>query len=196
MAKRILPFALILVGLFKSVECLSCYSCIDINSNKIISRLSTMGHTAQNCQNSPSKRKQCQVGQVCGYVYGNVDVAVNSSGLETPTNETFTIHARDCMKVLANTTMNCHKYQGRTDILNEPLSFITGLTDVKLDGNMCFCNTDACRPDTNPDCPDVNIFGICFPIWSLVLAGIGLVLIIGIDLCKKHTALANLSRPS
>ncbi|CAH1776564.1 unnamed protein product, partial [Owenia fusiformis] len=105
MAKRILPFALIIAGLCKSVECISCYSCIDIRSDSL---LSTIGPTDQNCQNSPSKRKQCQIGEVCGYVYGNVDVAVNSSG--TISNETLTIHARDCMVVLANTTMNCHKY--------------------------------------------------------------------------------------
>ncbi|CAH1776565.1 unnamed protein product, partial [Owenia fusiformis] len=91
--------------------------------------------------------------------------------------------ARDCMVVLANTTMNCHKYKGHTDILNELLSFIPGLTDVKLDGNMCFCNSDACRPETNRACSGVQILGICIPVWGFVLAGIMLLLLLGCVCC-------------
>ena len=44
------------------------------------------------------------------------------------------------------------------DVLKGVLSFISGLGDIEIDGDACFCRTDYCIPESCPD-GETNVLG-------------------------------------
>ncbi|CAH1783286.1 unnamed protein product, partial [Owenia fusiformis] len=191
MAAEYLVGLILCLSFCSTVDTLQCYQCVDVSSSS--SLINTVGHSDPNCEsvsNYATTTKTCQTGEACGYVKGKVDLSVNL--LVTKVDATITLNIRDCMAVASGTSMKCYRNQYYTDIINEALSFIGELVDVKFDGDVCFCRGDLCKPCGSQS---TEIFGICFAYWVLGAIGGGVFLVIVLLVCCCCCCCCRKNRP-
>ncbi|CAH1802417.1 unnamed protein product [Owenia fusiformis] len=163
----ILSFGIVmLAALTNPAKSLRCFQCVDVAGSSDLT--SSTGHSDPSCRNAPSSSAECQSGEVCGYSKGSVQ------GHLFVTAEVNAV-VRGCMPLLdRDTSMGCHSNKEASGIISEVLSSLSELGDVKVDGEVCYCDTDLCVPE----CDGAYIGQFCVKKWMFAVAGVGVLLVI------------------